>query len=76
MKEPRQNSSRRLAGGSEKPGGSCQERRAHIFNMDICSGTRSTRQWALMGFCNFSHFALKGQAMGYSGRSAKTLNSL
>jgi hypothetical protein len=29
------------------------ERRAEIFNVDIYSESRSTRQWALMGFLNY-----------------------
>jgi hypothetical protein len=44
-------------GGKEKPGGSDQERRAHIFNMDISSKSRSTGQWVLMGFFTFLKLA-------------------
>jgi hypothetical protein len=41
-------------GGNKNPAAPFRERRAHIFNVDICSKSQSTRQWALMGFFQFS----------------------
>jgi hypothetical protein len=38
---------------TKNPAAPFRERRAHIFNVDICSKSRSTRQWALMGFFRF-----------------------
>jgi hypothetical protein len=41
------------------------ERRAEIFNVDIYSESRSTRQWALMGFLNYFGIFPISASMGY-----------
>ncbi|MCI4680876.1 hypothetical protein K9U39_11045 [Rhodoblastus acidophilus] len=39
---------------NKNPAAPLRERRAHIVNMDISSKSRSTGQWALMGFLQYS----------------------
>jgi hypothetical protein len=52
-REGRHLSSNSSASRKENPAAPLQERRAQIVNMDISSKSRSTRQWALMGFFTF-----------------------
>jgi len=53
---------------SKSPAASSQKPRAQIVNMDICSKSRSTRQWAKMGFLHFSPFLIRqSRQMGRMG---------
>ncbi|MDR3450100.1 MAG: hypothetical protein P4M15_10215, partial [Alphaproteobacteria bacterium] len=46
---PIRRSGQRRASRKQNPASPSRERRAHICNMTICSKSRSTRQWVLMG---------------------------